>query len=447
MATSYCDTATGACKSDLANGQPCTAASQCGSGNCVDAVCCDTACNGLCEACTALLKGSGTTGLCGFITGDKDLFQLIGEDVKIYDTMKEEVYGPQECVKKFGVTPAQIPELLGLMGDTSDNIPGVPGVGPKTALELIAEFGTIENLLGNLDKVKKPKLRENLASHAEDARLSRRLVELDTELPEDVEIEGLKRRPQKSDELINVFKELEFTALLKFVTHDETAHQTAEYITVKEEKILRSLMADAKKAGYLAVNTETTSWLPMDGDAVGISFCFADDRAYYVPFGHVSADAGDLFPAPASGQLSQGSVVEIMRPVLEDAGVVKYGHNVKYDIIVLKNLGVELRGVAFDAMVGSYLLNPGRANHSLENVCLEYLSHKKMTIAEVIGTGMKQIIKAAMLRYPTILLVRPTGMSSMSVGGWAGFTRNETNSQMAQPVHQNDRTIRPSMAA
>lgn len=325
------------------------------------------------------------------ITGDKDLFQLIGDGIKIYDTMKEEVYGPQECVKKFGVTPAQIPELLGLMGDTSDNIPGVPGVGPKTALELITEFGTIENLLDNLDKVKKPKLRENLESHAEDARLSRRLVELDMELPQDVALEGLKRRPQKSDELINVFKELEFTALLKFVTHDEAVAQTAEYVTVKDEKTLRSLMSEAKKAGRMAVNTETTSWLPMDGDAVGISFCLAEGTAYYVPFGHVTGDGGDLFPARVEGQLVQEQVIVIMRPVLEDAGVKKYGHNVKYDIIVLKNLGVDMKGVAFDAMVGSYLLNPGRANHSLENVCLEYLSHKKMTIAEVIGTGMKQI--------------------------------------------------------
>jgi len=325
------------------------------------------------------------------ITGDKDLFQLIGEGVKIYDTMKEEVYGPEECVKKFGVTPAQIPELLGLMGDTSDNIPGVPGVGPKTALELITEFGTIENLLNNLDKVKKPKLRENLASHTEDARLSRKLVELDMELPEEVELEELKRRPQKSDELILVFKELEFTALLKFVTHDEAAPQTAEYIAVKDEKTLRSLMAEAKKAGRMAVNTETTSWLPMDGEPVGISFCLSEGRAYYVPFGHVASGGGDLFPARAEGQLTQEQVVGIMRPVLEDAGVKKFGHNVKYDIIVLKNLSVDLKGVTFDAMVGSYLLNPGRANHSLENVCLEYLSHKKMTIAEVIGTGMKQI--------------------------------------------------------
>ncbi len=178
---------------------------------------------------------------------------------------------------------------------------------------------------------------------------------------------------------------------MKFVTHDEATQQTAEYVTVKDEKILRSLMTEAKKAGRMAVNTETTSWLPMEGDAVGISFCLTEGRAYYVPFGHVTGDAADLFPARVEGQLTQEQVIGIMRPVLEDEGIKKYGHNVKYDIIVLKNLGVEMRGVSFDAMVGSYLLNPGRANHSLENVCLEYLSHKKMTIAEVIGTGMKQI--------------------------------------------------------
>ena len=324
------------------------------------------------------------------VTGDKDLFQLIDEHTRIYDTMKDEVYGAAECVKKFGVTPAQIPELLGLIGDTSDNIPGVPGVGPKTAVELVAEFGTIENLLGDLDRVMKPKLRENLKEHAEDARLSRKLVELHDDLHDDVELETLRRRPQKSGELISLFKEMEFAALLKYVTPEQET-VTAKYITVSDEKEFERLVSKARAAGAVAISAETTAALPMDGEPVGISMCFDEDEAFYVPFGHISGSAGDLFPRPAEGQVPMRRAAELMRPLLEDAAVKKYGHNLKFDIIALKGMGIELRGAAFDAMVGSYLLNPGRANHNLENVCLEYLCHKKTTLADVAGAGAKQV--------------------------------------------------------
>jgi DNA polymerase-1 len=323
------------------------------------------------------------------VTGDKDLFQLIDENIKVYDTMKDEVYGEAECIAKFGVPPSKIPDLLGLTGDTSDNIPGVPGIGPKTAVGLIAEYGTIEGLLAQVDKITKPKLREALIKHAEDARLSRRLVELMKDLPEEVDIEGLKQRPQDSRELIELFKELEFTALLKFVTPG--AKTEAVYVTVGDADELKKLAAEIKKAGELAVAAAATSMLPMDGEPVGIALCFGGRESYYVPFGHIARKDGELLPSPAAGQLPMGRVIEILRPVLEDPGIRKYGHNIKYDMIVLANMGVELAGEDFDSMVGSYLLNPGRASHNIESVALEQMSFKKMPLSEAAGTGAKQV--------------------------------------------------------
>jgi DNA polymerase-1 len=347
------------------------------------------------------------------VTGDKDLYQLIGENVRIYDTMKDELFGPLECEKKFGVPPSAIPELLGLTGDSSDNIPGVRGVGPKTALQLISEFGTIEDILANIDKISKPKLRESLREHAEDARLSRRLVELMHELPVELNIEALKRRPQDSRALIELFKEFEFTALLKYVSPEE--RPSASYMAVTTEKELALVIKEIIAAGECAVDTETTSVLPMSGEPVGISLCSRPDVSYYIPFGHVTAEAPtpapppsvgegdreggergvpvqrDLFPGLVKGQLPKARVIETLRPVLEDAKIKKYGHNIKYDMIVLKNAGLEIAGVSFDTMVGSYLLNPGRAGHNLENVSLEHLSHKKMTFADAAGSGSKQV--------------------------------------------------------
>ncbi|MBI5190611.1 MAG: DNA polymerase I [Nitrospirae bacterium] len=341
------------------------------------------------------------------VTGDKDLFQLIDEHIKVYDTMKEEVYGPEECEEKFGVPPSAIPELLGLMGDSSDNIPGVPGIGPKTAVELIKEFGSIEGVLANVESVRKPKLRENLKAHTEDARLSRRLVELMRELPEEVDLATLKRRPQDSRALTELFRELEFSALMKHVTFDAgdaveagvaegnaRPGEAAEYITVSTEEMLSEVAAKAREAGALAVDTETTSTLPMLAEPVGISLCFNGTESYYVPFGHVEVGRGgmaDLFPSRVEGQLDMATVVRILRPLLEDPAIRKFGHNIKYDIIVLRNMGIEMKGVSFDSMVGAYLINPGRSGHNLENTALEHLGRRKMTFADAAGSGAKQV--------------------------------------------------------
>jgi DNA polymerase I len=322
------------------------------------------------------------------VSGDKDLFQLIDGNIKIYDTMKDEMYGREQCIGKFGVPPEKIPDLLGLAGDTSDNIPGVPGIGPKTAVQLITEYGSVEEVLANADKIAKPKLRESLTAHAEDARLSKKLVQLMDYLPEPVEMESLLRREQHSRELIELFKELEFTALLKYVSHEEK-HE-CEFITVRTEAALKKLVAEIRRAGAVAIDTEASSPLPMWGEPVGIGLCIDADKSYYVPFGHEIAGGG-LFPSHAEGQLDARVALGLLGPVLEDGGIKKYGHNIKTDIITLAGVGIKLAGVSFDTMVGSYLLNPGRTNHNIENVALEHLSHKKMTMGEAAGTGQKQV--------------------------------------------------------
>ncbi len=345
------------------------------------------------EADDAIAAVAGRAAGEGFsvtiITADKDLFQLINEDIRIYDTMKDETYGVEECIRKFGVPPEKIPEFLGLVGDTSDNIPGVPGVGPKTAVQLISEFGYINNVLLNLDKISRPKLKEALAANADNARLSRDLAELKYDLPAPLDMGALARRPQKSRELIELFKELEFTALLKFVTPEETPD--AEYITVRDQAALKALIEEIMDTASVSVNVETTSTLPMDGEPVGIALCIGDARSYYVPFGHVEQREGDLLAMEAPGQLPAPKVIEALRPVLENEGVKKIGHNIKYDIIALANMGVELKGAEFDTMVGSYLLNPGRAAHNLESVALEHLSLKKTALSDVVGTGQKTV--------------------------------------------------------
>ncbi len=323
------------------------------------------------------------------VTADKDLFQLINDDVRIYDTMRDEMCGVSECIRKFGVPPEKIPEFLGLVGDVSDNIPGVPGVGPKTAVQLISEFGSISNILENLDKISRPKLKEALKANADNARLSRELVDLKWELPGPLDISSLARRPQKSSELLSLFKELEFTALLKFVTPGKAADTGC--ITVRDEGLLNKLVEEIRKTGSVSVHAETTGVLPMDGEPVGIALCAGDTRSYYVPFGHVEQKEGDLLAAEAPGQMPARKVIEILRPVLEDGKIKKIGHNIKYDIIALSNMGVRLNGAEFDTMVGSYLLNPGRSAHNLESVALEHLSLKKMALSDIVGTGQKII--------------------------------------------------------
>ncbi|MBI5966227.1 MAG: DNA polymerase I, partial [Deltaproteobacteria bacterium] len=316
------------------------------------------------------------------VSGDKDLMQLIAPRVIMYDPMKDKTYKIPEVVERFGVPPDKVIEVMGLCGDTSDNIPGVPGIGEKTAAKLIQEFGSIEELLNNVDKVKNAKLRASLIHYADQARLSRELAALDTHAPVLGDLEKLQPGSPDRERLLKIFKELEFSKLLKeFAVQPKRLEE--DYRLVTEKKDLDQLIENLKNAGVFSLDLESTSIEPMRAEIVGLSFSFQPHQAFYIPVGHT-------YPK-APRQLNKKDVLQALRPLLEAPGLKKYGQNIKYDYILLAKSGVHLRGIAGDTMIASYLLNPSKHSHSLEELAREHLDHQVITYAEVAGSRAKAI--------------------------------------------------------
>ncbi len=315
------------------------------------------------------------------VTGDKDMLQLVGPGVTVYDSLKERTIGPAEVEERFGVPPDRVVEIMGLMGDASDNIPGVPGIGEKTAQALIKEYGTIEELLANTHKIKRPKLRQSLMENAGLARLSRELAVLHSDIPLDIDFDRLSLKEPDSPALLSILRELEFTSLLKHVT--AAPEKESQYRTVLSDADFREMLGLLSEAEELSFDTETTSLDPMQAELVGMSFCIEPYSAYYLPLGHTCAGT------PA--QLPREKVLKQIKSLLEDRSLKKIGQNLKYDVQVLRHAGIEVQGIFFDTMIASYLLNPSKASHGLDSIALEYLNYKTMTYAEVTGTGKKQI--------------------------------------------------------
>ena len=299
------------------------------------------------------------------VTGDKDMFQLVSPGTSVYDTMKEKTYTEKEIREKFGVEPAQVVEIMGLMGDSVDNIPGVKGIGEKTAIQLIQEFGTIENLLTHLDQVPKPKLRENLKTDAETARLSRSLALIQTDCPVEFEPERFRMQEPDFDKLIPLCNELEFSNVLKGMTLPAPKLAEGYHILLPSE--VKEAAAALQKKGRAAIDLLATSDEPMRAEWAGIAFCAEKGKAFYLPL----EDRKALPPE--------------VKEVLESESVAKIGHDLKGAEIVLARRGIRLRGATFDAMIASYLLNPGRRDHSLETVAFEYLKERLVTASEAAG--------------------------------------------------------------
>jgi len=316
------------------------------------------------------------------VSGDKDLMQLISSQITMHDPMKDKDFRIADVRERFGVPPEKVVEVMGLCGDSSDNIPGVPGIGPKTAAKLIDEFGTIENLLKRLERVKNTKVRSNLNRYADQARLSRELAVLNTAVPLDWRLENLKAGDPDRERLQAVFKELEFAKLLKEFTAP-TGESQGNYRLILEKEELHRLVENLLKAGTFALDLESTSREPMRAEIVGWSFSYEPHQAYYVPVGHTYEGA--------PRQLSPEEVAAALRPLLEDPSLKKYGQNIKYDFILLSRAGIGLQGIAGDTMVASYLLNPSKHRHSLEDLAREYLNRQVLTYGEVAGTGAKAI--------------------------------------------------------
>ena len=315
------------------------------------------------------------------VTGDKDLLQLVGADITVYDTLKERVYKPADVEERFGVPPDRVVEIMGLMGDAADNIPGVPGIGEKTARTLIEQYETIENLLAHAQEITKPKLRQSLVEHADRARLSRHLAVLQTDIPLDIDYEKLKVTEPDNPALLQMLRDLEFTSLLRLVS--PKPEKDAVYTAVLHIDDLQTLVQTLSSSTEFSFDTETTSLDPLQAELVGISFAVQPFQAYYLPLGHAYAGAPK--------QVALDRALSSLKPVLENPALRKIGQNLKYDVLVLRQYGITVKGISFDTMIASYLLNPGKPSHGLDAIALEYLNHKTTTYRDVTGSGKKQI--------------------------------------------------------
>jgi len=336
------------------------------------------------------------------VSTDKDLMQLVSAKVWMLDTMRHKEYGMDEVKEKWGVEPVRVHDLLALAGDSADNIPGVPGIGPKTALELLNSYGDLEGVLEHAPEIKQKKRRENLIEFADDARLSYKLVALDMQTPLPLALDDLESRLPNRPALAELFKNLEFRRLTdefsdkNEVISDKNA-QKEPFLANKSAKIrvdhlvdtgdkLQQLLAQLKQAKLMAVDTETTSLHCHDAELVGLSFSVQEGEGWYVPIAHRS---GDLL-APKPSQLDKNITLDALTPILEDANKAKCGHNLKYDMQVLRRAGITLRGIAADSMLLAYVDEPGQSA-KMDNVAKKYLDHDCIAYTEVAGKGAKQI--------------------------------------------------------
>jgi DNA polymerase-1 len=328
----------------------------------------------------SLARQAADAGLEVFIvSGDKDFYQLVDTHVKLLNpgrggagAVDEEVVDLTNAQRKFGVHPHHVTDVLGFMGDSSDNIPGVPGIGPKTAQKLVAEWGTMEEVYAQLDQVGSPKMQERLATGREAALLSKDLVTIRTDLDVDLDLERLAVRKPAPDLVTNLFTALEFTKLLERFGGGVDVTAEADYAVVDSVAALEVLVQEVRAAGRVAVDVETDSQNPIDAEIVGIALATAPGRARYVPFGH----AGDR-NVPAAHAL------EALVPILQDPAIRKAGQNVKFDMLVLQRAGIELAGVEADAMLAAYILDPGRRAYGIDLLALEHLGHRMISYDEV----------------------------------------------------------------
>ena len=358
------------------------------------------------------------------VSADKDLMQLLVTDrVRMIDTMRGKTFTPEEALERFGVEPARIRYVLALAGDTSDNVPGVPGIGEKTAGKLIAEFGDLENLLANIDKVSGKKRKENLETYADQARLSLDLVTLKEDCDVVFDKQALALTPPDLEALDAVMKELEFTTmhrsllawfqrrgLIERPTAPETpagqqllfassvrnvgdqvpdapkaslAPADKTYHTVLTEEQFADVLASLNEAEVFAFDLETNSLDPLRADIVGVALSWEANTGVYIPVGHTYDEA------PA--QLTRERVMEALRPILESSTRKVIAQNAKYEWLVLKRYGIDFKALRYDTMLMSYLLDPGRPSHGLDALAMDMLAYTTIKYKEVAGTGKKQV--------------------------------------------------------
>lgn len=313
------------------------------------------------------------------VSGDKDLMQLVGDHVGMLDTMKERHYGPDDVRDRFGVDPPQVIDVLGLAGDPSDNIPGVPGVGPKTASKLIAQYGSIDGVFSHLGELA-PGLREKLHNHRDDARMSRRLVEIVTDAPVDLELHDLMPVPRDEQALHELFEKFEFTRLMaELAPRDVVGNRS--YMLVVDDAALRAVCEEVRAAGLVGIHVEATSSDPMTAAVVGIALAWGGRRAAYVPIGHELELGG--------AQLGEATAMHALRGLVAGGGVRVHAHDAKFIERVLKRRGVEIGTLACDIMIAGYLADPSQAS-SVEVLAATYLRHDLKPRDVFLGKGARR---------------------------------------------------------
>ncbi len=320
------------------------------------------------------------------VSGDKDMMQLIGPNIYMLDTMKNKWFGVDEVEEKFGVTPDKVVDVMGLMGDSSDHIPGVRGVGPKTASELIRKFGSMYELYERIDEVDKAKLKEKLVKDREMALLSRDLVTINKSMELPGGLEDMKFKSPDNSELRKLFSEFEFSSLLGELGDDPEVsfpETKSHYETILTEVDLERWVEKIKESNIFALDLETTNLHPVKARVVGISLSCEAGVACYIPLAHRYLGVPD--------QLDLDWVLTKLKPLLEDPKLKKVGQNIKYDLIVLMNEGISLRGVAFDTMLASYILSPSGRRHNMDDMARDYLAYTTIKYKEVVGTGSKEV--------------------------------------------------------
>ena len=353
------------------------------------------------------------------ITGDKDALQLVDDKINVWNEQREVLYTPDKVKEKYGLEPGQLNDMFALMGDSSDNVPGVKGIGEKTAVKLIQKYGSLEKLLENLDSVEgRPK--ELIANSKEAAIQSKMLVTLHKEVPLDLSWKECKAKPVDQKTAEEFLKKYEFNSLLKdifggiksnpkpqvgqmscpnsVIGHPEVlpgngfpietfGNDNQHLLKFKTNIVdsleaLENLIKKINKAGYVSVDLETDSVNPLIARIVGLSFACDGNDGYYIPVGHEYLGAGN--------QLPLAEVLKSLKDILESERIKKYGQNIKYDYLVLKKNGIKLACLYFDTMVASYCLNPSRMTQNLKDITYDYLGHKMTQIEELIGKGAKQ---------------------------------------------------------
>ena len=340
-----------------------------------------------------LAKGAKVT----IVSSDKDLMQLYKKNVRIFDPMKNKFITPEDIVNKFGVGPEKVIDVQSLAGDSSDNVPGVPGIGVKTAAELINKYGTLEKLLDNAQEIKQNKRRETLIENKDKAIISKKLVTLMKDAPVERKIEEFHLKEIDKDKLYKFLREMEFNRLLSSVISAYGEPELGEiaserkpekkqqnvnkknYHLITNEKEIDEWINEAEEAGELAIDTETSSLDAHQADLVGISLSTKIGKACYIPIGH-----------KFKGCLKKEAVIKKLKPLLEDESVKKIGQNIKFDFIVLFKQGINMNSME-DTMLMSYVLDAGKNRHNMDTLSEIHLQHKTISFKEIVGTGKKEI--------------------------------------------------------